>query len=129
VYNFSPKYPSLPPPSLPSRPQSIAITAPAHVVNTLLRPLIPEVARLADVYYPPVASVTLAYPKTAFREPLRGFGNLIPRSMKIRTLGKEGGREGGREGKIEGESEKSEKKRKKTSKKKTEENNNQKLIK
>ena len=67
--------------------RSIVLTSPAHVTHKLIRNVLPEVENLENVYYPPVASVTLGYPKTAFRKPLRGFGNLIPRLMKIRTLG------------------------------------------
>ena len=67
--------------------QSVAITAPAHVASTILKDMIPETERLEDIVYPCVYSVSLGYPQEAFKEPLRGFGNLIPRSMGIRTLG------------------------------------------
>lgn len=67
--------------------KSVAITAPAHVTSSVLSDMAPGVSVLNEIEYPCVWSVTLAYPKSAFKKPLRGFGNLIPRSMGIRTLG------------------------------------------
>lgn len=73
----------------------ISLTSPTRVTCTLASDLIPAAARLAEVYSPPVASVTMAYKKEWFRplpggtekEPLRGFGHLLPRAMGIRSLG------------------------------------------
>lgn len=75
--------------------KSVCITAPTRVTCKLAAKLIPAAAKLADVYSPPVASVTMAFPVSAFRElpggtptkPLRGFGHLMPRKMGIRSLG------------------------------------------
>jgi len=74
---------------------SVCVTSPTRVTCTLAADLIPAAKRLEEVYSPPVASVTVAYPKEAFRElpggtkdkPLRGFGHLLPRKMGIRSLG------------------------------------------
>jgi protoporphyrinogen/coproporphyrinogen III oxidase len=70
--------------------------------------VIPEVDRLCTavrqeinrvgIYYPPVAAVTVAYPKESFKDielpngfgnlrDLPGFGNLNPRTEGVRTLG------------------------------------------
>lgn len=67
--------------------RSVAITAPATATAGILGDLAPGAKSIADINYPTVWSITLAYPKSEFREPLSGFGNLIPRSMGIRTLG------------------------------------------
>ena len=68
--------------------RALICTAPAHAVADVLADVMPQAGRLREVYYPPVASVTVAYPKTAFKNPdLPGFGSLNPRSEGVRTLG------------------------------------------
>ncbi|PXF43660.1 Protoporphyrinogen oxidase, chloroplastic [Gracilariopsis chorda] len=67
--------------------KAIAMTTPAGATVRALKNLAPGISALEKVYYPPVWSVSLAYPKSEFKEPLRGFGNLIPRKLGIRTLG------------------------------------------
>lgn len=49
---------------------------------------------LSKFYYPPVAAVSISYPKEAIRSEclidgeLKGFGQLHPRSQGVQTLGK-----------------------------------------
>ena len=91
------------------RARSVVSTAPAHALRGVLDGVLPEAAALfskprpaigrdAGIYHPPVAAVTVAYPKSAFRDvelpngfgPLRelpGFGMLNPRTEGVRTLG------------------------------------------
>jgi protoporphyrinogen/coproporphyrinogen III oxidase len=67
--------------------KTVALTAPAPVASKILSEIAPEAAALDDIQYPCVWSITLAYPKSEFKKPLSGFGNLIPRSMGVQTLG------------------------------------------
>jgi protoporphyrinogen/coproporphyrinogen III oxidase len=75
--------------------KSVCLTSPTRVTCKIAADLIPAAARLSEVYSPPVASVTMAYPKQSFRvlpggtkdQPLRGFGHLLPRAMGVRSLG------------------------------------------
>jgi len=86
--------------STPEGPQTVrarrvAMTAPSYVVADVVKPLAPRAAdALASFDYPPVAAVTVAYPKTSVRDDRRGasgdvpgFGQLHPRSQGIVTLG------------------------------------------
>ncbi|KAG2697871.1 hypothetical protein I3843_07G124600 [Carya illinoinensis] len=73
---------------------SVVMTVPSHVASSLLRPLAVGAAdALSKFYYPPVASVSISYPKEAIRTErlingeLNGFGQLHPRSQGVETLG------------------------------------------
>ncbi|KAF9619554.1 hypothetical protein IFM89_007381 [Coptis chinensis] len=74
--------------------KSVIMTVPSHVASSLLRPLSAATADgLSKFYYPPVAAVSISYPKEAIRKEclidgeLRGFGQLHPRSQGVETLG------------------------------------------
>ena len=71
------------------RSKALILTSPAYVTSGIMSEggVLPAAEELSNVNYPPVASVTVAYPNDAFKVPVRGFGHLIPRAMKIRTLG------------------------------------------
>ena len=68
--------------------RSLVLTTPAYITSELLADLAPSGSKaLEEIPYPPVAGVIVAYPKSALKQPLVGFGNLIPRGQGIRTLG------------------------------------------
>lgn len=74
--------------------KTVVLTIPSHVASTLLRPLSAAAAdALSKFYYPPVAAVSISYPKEALRSEclidgeLKGFGQLHPRSQGVETLG------------------------------------------
>lgn len=74
--------------------RSVVMTVPSYVAGSLLRPLSASAANaLSQFYYPPVAAVTVSYPKEAIRDDclidgeLKGFGQLHPRSQGVETLG------------------------------------------
>ncbi|WP_099884523.1 protoporphyrinogen oxidase [Synechococcus sp. 65AY6A5] len=68
--------------------RQVVLALPAYEAAALLQELNPPASQLlAEILYPPVAVVALAYPQEALPQPLRGFGHLIPRSQGLRTLG------------------------------------------
>ncbi|NUN64867.1 protoporphyrinogen oxidase [Pseudanabaena biceps] len=70
------------------RSRSVVLTTPAYVTAKLLQDYLPNASQaLSEIFYPTVACVVLAYPKTEFIYDMQGFGNLIPRTQGVRTLG------------------------------------------
>ena len=67
---------------------NLVIATPTQSSANLLRGIHPNLASaLASIEYAPVTVVSLGYPKSAVGRSLDGFGFLIPRSEKLRTLG------------------------------------------
>jgi oxygen-dependent protoporphyrinogen oxidase len=88
--------------------KTVVSTVPAHSLADVLQPVMPEskgifekVRKEVDrigIYHPPVAAVTVAYPKSSFQDielpngfgnlqNLPGFGLLNPRTEGVRNLG------------------------------------------
>ncbi|RWW32798.1 hypothetical protein GW17_00002522 [Ensete ventricosum] len=84
--------------------RSVVLTIPSYITSNLLRPLSYFILigdafqndaadALSKFYYPPVAAVSISYPKEAIRKEclidgeLKGFGQLHPRSQGVETLG------------------------------------------
>jgi oxygen-dependent protoporphyrinogen oxidase len=68
---------------------AVLLALPAHKMAALVIKNDPklEVAALARVYYPPVASVVLGFRRAEVAHPLDGFGMLIPRKEGFNILG------------------------------------------
>jgi protoporphyrinogen/coproporphyrinogen III oxidase len=67
---------------------NLVLATPAHAAVSLLRGLHADFASaLASIEYSPVTVVSLGYAKSGIGRSLNGFGFLIPRSEKLRTLG------------------------------------------
>ena len=90
------------------RARSVVSTVPAHSLKDVLSPIMPDASSIFEkirenihregIYHPPVYAVTVAYPKSAFKDvelangfgklcDLPGFGSLNPRTEGVRTLG------------------------------------------
>ena len=70
------------------RAEKLVLATPAYVLRGLLAKLAPSVASdLCAIHYAPVAVVSHGYRQSQLATKLDGFGFLIPRSEKVRTLG------------------------------------------
>lgn len=68
--------------------RAVVLATPAYISGSLLSELSPSLAHvLSGIAYAPVAVVAASYYRQQVGDPLDGFGFLVPRSEKIRTLG------------------------------------------
>jgi oxygen-dependent protoporphyrinogen oxidase len=66
----------------------VVLATPAYASAPLVQNFDPLLARkLASIYYPPLATVALAYPQATINHPLEGWGHLIPRDQGLNSLG------------------------------------------
>jgi protoporphyrinogen/coproporphyrinogen III oxidase len=72
----------------PNASPAVVVATPAYAAAELIRPSAPALAAsLLAIPYAPVAVVANAYKRQQVAHPLYGFGFLVPRKEKIRTLG------------------------------------------
>jgi oxygen-dependent protoporphyrinogen oxidase len=74
--------------TLPGQSRATVLTVPAYRAAEILRAQYPAVAGiLREVRYSPIVIAATAVPEHCFKEPLRGFGFLVPRNQGIHLLG------------------------------------------
>jgi len=67
---------------------AVVLSIPAYSAATMIRPIDPEMARtLESVYYPPVAEVFMGFRQEQVKQPLDGFGFLVPEREQRKILG------------------------------------------
>jgi protoporphyrinogen/coproporphyrinogen III oxidase len=65
----------------------LVVSTPAYEAGRLLRAGAPELsAKLSEVYYAPMAVVASGYNRAQVRNPLKGFGLMIPRRENLNTF-------------------------------------------
>lgn len=70
------------------RAPELVLATPAGAAASLLEPIAPELSReLTRLDYAPIAGVHLLHRTESLRQPLDGFGFLVPRREGVRTLG------------------------------------------
>jgi protoporphyrinogen/coproporphyrinogen III oxidase len=68
--------------------RAIVLATPAYMAGQLLSPSAPQLAEpLSAISYAPIAVASAAYRREQIAHPANGFGFLVPRAEKIRTLG------------------------------------------
>jgi protoporphyrinogen/coproporphyrinogen III oxidase len=66
---------------------ALVVTTPAYEAARLLGTAAPALsAKLSELYYAPMAVVSSGYDRTQVRNPLHGFGLMIPRREKLNTF-------------------------------------------
>jgi len=63
----------------------VLLTTPAHLMPQFDAPF--DLSPFADIYYPPVTSLSLGFSENQFTHPLNGFGMLIPKVEDRYSLG------------------------------------------
>jgi protoporphyrinogen/coproporphyrinogen III oxidase len=67
---------------------AVVLATPAYVAGQVAQPVSPSLAQtLSGIPYAPVAVIAAGYYARQLAQPLVGFGFLVPRSEKVRTLG------------------------------------------
>ncbi len=71
-----------------SEVSAVVLSTPAYSAATMIRPIDPEMAKTLDsISYPPVVEVFMGFRKEQVKQPLDGFGFLVPEMEQRKILG------------------------------------------